>query len=228
MASSNSSLISQIFQSRKILLELMDNIGYDITGYSNFSIAEINAMKMNNQLDMLLEKKDEGSNLETKDEGSNLETKEDKGKKLYIRYFLGKVLRPNNLQEMIDDLFIITETLNKNDTLYIVIKDDVNETLLTELKHIWEKDSIFIVIENIKRLQFNILKHILVPEHKIMNDDDIKKMTIKYNITNLNQLPEISRFDPVARAICLKPGDICHIIRPSKTAIKTDYYRLCV
>ena len=219
MASSNSSLISQIFQSRKILLELMDNIGYDITGYSNFSIAEINAMKMNNQLDMLLEKKDEGS---------NLETKEDKGKKLYIRYFLGKVLRPNNLQEMIDDLFIITETLNKNDTLYIVIKDDVNETLLTELKHIWEKDGIFIVIENIKRLQFNILKHILVPQHKIMNDDDIKKMYLKYNITNLNQLPEISRFDPVARAICLKPGDICHIIRPSKTAIKTDYYRLCV
>lgn len=217
MASSNSSLISQIFQSRKILLELMDNLGYDISGYSNFSIAEVNAMKLNNQLDMLLEMKQI-------EEKISLE----KNKKIYIRYYLGKALRPNNLQEMIDDLFILTETLSKNDTLYIVIKDDVNETLINELKHIWEKDGILIIIENIKRLQFNILKHILVPEHKIMNDDEIKLMCAKYNITNMEQLPEISRFDPVARAICLRPGQVCHIIRPSKTSITTDYYRVCV
>lgn len=217
MASSNSSLISQIFQSRKILLELMDNLGYDISGYSNFSIAEVNAMKLNNQLDMLLEMKQIEEKIPL-----------EQNKKIYIRYYLGKALRPNNLQEMIDDLFILTETLSKNDTLYIIIKDDVNETLINELKHIWEKDGILIIIENIKRLQFNILKHILVPEHKIMNDDEIKLMCAKYNITNMEQLPEISRFDPVARAICLRPGQICHIIRPSKTSITSDYYRVCV
>lgn len=217
MASSNSSLISQIFQSRKILLELMDNLGYDISGYSNFSIAEVNAMKLNNQLDMLLEMKQIEEKIPL-----------EQNKKIYIRYYLGKALRPNNLQEMIDDLFILTETLSKNDTLYIVIKDDVNETLINELKHIWEKDGILIIIENIKRLQFNILKHILVPQHKIMNDDEIKLMCAKYNITNMEQLPEISRFDPVAIAICLRPGQVCHIIRPSKTSITTDYYRVCV
>lgn len=220
MATLNSSvLISQIFQSRKILLELMDNLGYDVAGYSNFSIAEINAMKLNNQLDMLLETK---QNIDSTTITNTI------NKKLYIRYFLGKALRPNNLQDMIDDLFLLTETLNKNDTLYIIIKDDVNETLLNELKHIWEKDGIFIVIENIKRLQFNILKHSLVPKHTIMNDDEIKLLCSKYNITDLSQLPEISRFDPVARAICLRPGQVCHIIRPSKTSITTNYYRLCI
>jgi hypothetical protein len=46
MVSTNSSvLISQIYQSRKIILELMDKQGFDVTGYANFSVSEINAMK---------------------------------------------------------------------------------------------------------------------------------------------------------------------------------------
>jgi len=129
---------------------------------------------------------------------------------------------------MIDDLFVLTETLKKNDTLYIIIKDNVNETLLNELKHIWERDGIFIIIENIKCLQFNILNHILVPNHNVMKDNEVKDVMIKYNIIDKNQFPDISRFDPVSRAIGLRPGQVCHIIRPSKTAIEADYYRICV
>ena len=50
----------------------------------------------------------------------------------------------------------------------------------------------------------------------------------KYNITDKIQFPDISRFDPVSRAIGLRPGQLCHIVRPSKTAINADYYRICV
>jgi DNA-directed RNA polymerase subunit H (RpoH/RPB5) len=209
MVNTNSSvLISQIYQSRKIVLELMDKQGFDVTGYANFSVSEINAMKQNNQLDMLLE-------------SSN-------GNKVYIRYYLAKAIRPTNIHEMIDDLFVLTETLKKSDTLYIIIKDNVNDTLINELKHIWERDGIFIVIESIKCLQFNILNHVLVPEHKVMKDSDVNDIMIRYNITDKIQFPDISRFDPVARAIGLRPGQVCNIIRPSKTAIKTNYYRICV
>lgn len=218
MVNTNSSvLISQIFQSRKTVLELMDKQGFDVSEYSNFSISEINAMKQNNQLDMLLESKPD----------SKGEKKID-NKKVYIRYYLAKTIRPSNIQEMIDDLFVLTETLNKNDTLYVIIKDNVNETLINELKHIWERDGIFIVIESIKCLQFNILKHVLVPEHTVMEESDVTIIMTKYNITDKVQFPDISRFDPVARAIGLRPGQVCHIIRPSKTSITTDYYRICV
>jgi hypothetical protein len=213
MVNTNSSvLISEIYQSRKIILELMDNQGYDTTGYSKFSMNEVNSMKQNNQLDMLLETKSDAS----------------ESKKIYIRFYLANTIRPSNINEMIEDLFILTETLKKSDTLYIIIKDDTNETLINELKHIWEKDGIFIIIENIKRLQFNILKHVLVPQHKVINKDQVREVMIRYNITDFNQIPDISRFDPVARAIGLRPGDVCHIIRPSKTSIKTNYYRICV
>lgn len=218
MVNTNSSiLISQIYQSRKIILELMDKQGFDTSGYSNFSVSEVNAMKQNNQLDMLLESKPPTTKGKTAD-----------GNKIYIRYYLAKTIRPANIHEMIDDLFVLTETLKKNDTLYIIIKDNVNETLINELKHIWERDGIFIIIENIKCLQFNILNHILVPNHNVMKDNEVKDVMIKYNIIDKNQFPDISRFDPVSRAIGLRPGQVCHIIRPSKTAIEADYYRICV
>ena len=137
------------------------------------------------------------------------------------------MIRPPNLQEMIDDLFNLEEVLKKEDVLYIIIKDEANETLINELKHIWEKDGIFIVIESIKRLQFNILNHSLVPSHRLMPESEVLEVMKKYNIANKSLFPDISRFDPVARAIGLRPGNVCHIIRPSKTAIEADYYRVC-
>ena len=216
MTSSGSNiLISDIYKSRKIILELMDKQKYNVKDYTNFSINEINTMKQNNQLDMLLEKIDEDPITKRRH-------------KIYIRYYLGKIIRPANLQEMIDDLFHLEEILQKEDTLFIIAKDEINETLTNELKHIWETDGIFIVIESIKRLQFNILNHTLVPEHTLMQPDDVAKVMTKYNITKKTQFPDISRFDPVARAIGLRPGDVCHIVRPSKTAIEADYYRVCV
>jgi DNA-directed RNA polymerase subunit H (RpoH/RPB5) len=129
---------------------------------------------------------------------------------------------------MIDDLFNLEQILTAEDTLFVIIKEEMNETLMNELKHIWEKDKIFIVVENINRLQFNILNHTLVPAHRIMDEEETNIIMQKYNITNIDQFPQISRFDPVARVICLRPNQLCHIIRPSKTAIEANYYRICV
>ena len=223
MASQNSSiLISHIYTSRKTILELLEKQGYNIDDYSNFSINEVKSMKQNNQLDMLLETKEET------EENKETEKPEIQKRKIYIRYYLTGKLASKNIQELIDDLFILTETLTKNDTLFIIIKDEPNETMINEIKHRWESEGIFIVIESIKRLQFNILNHVLVPEHRVMSDNEVKEIILKYNITSKIQLPDISRFDPVARVIGLRPGQVCHIVRPSKTAIETNYYRVCV
>ena len=217
MASQNSSvLISTIYNSRKIILELMAKQGYNINDYANFSVSEVNSMKQNNQLDMLLETSDENVTPETPK------------RKIYIRYYLGVRPAPKNIQEMIDDLFVLSETLQKTDTLFIIIKDEPNETLINELKHIWESEGIFIVIESIKRLQYNILEHVLVPPHTILKETEVDDIMKRYNITDKIQFPDISRFDPVARVIGLRPGQVCKIVRPSKTSIEANYYRICV
>jgi DNA-directed RNA polymerase subunit H (RpoH/RPB5) len=213
MASQNtSSLISQVYKSRGVILDLMKKQGYNTSEYEGFSINEVNTMKTNNQLDMILEKKMEGK---------------EETKKIYIRYYLAKTLRPSNLQEMIDDLFHVEEVLTKADTLYIVVKDDVNETLVNAIKHIWESEKLFIVLQPLKRLQFNILEHILVPPHRVLTTDEAILIRKKYNVVDDSQFPDISRFDPVAQAIGIRPGDVCEIIRPSKTAISAPYYRIC-
>ena len=213
MAKQNSNvLISSIYNSRKHLLDLMKKQNYNVDEYSNFSINEVNSMFQNNQLDIKLEKN----------------TKENKA---YIHYYLGKTAKTitaKNLQDMIDDLFVVEEILTKNDTLFIILKSDINETITNVLKNIWEKDGIFIVIINIQRLQFNILEHSLVPPHRILSEEELEEVKIKYNINKLSQLPEISRFDPVAQVIGIRPGQVCEIIRSSKTAVSTKYYRVCI
>ena len=216
MATQNSStLISYIYNSRINLIKLMQNLDYNVKDYESFTNSEVNSMFQNKQLDLLLEKNQEDSKTKRKN-------------KIYIRYYLAKTFRPQNIQEIIDDLYNLEEILTKEDILLIITKDEPNETLVNAVKHIWEQDGIFIVIQSIKRLQFYILGHTLVPPHRILTDEESEQVKMKYNITGNVQMPEISRFDPVALAVCLKPGQTCEIIRPSKTAILSKYYRVCV
>ena len=216
MAQNNSSsLISQIYKSRQILLNIMNKYqSYNTEEYDNFSINEVNSMYSHNQLDMLLEKPD------IENEGKKV--------KIYISYYLGKSLRPANIAEMIDDLFNLEEILTPADTLMIVTKDDMNETMTNCLKHIYEKDKRLIVIQNIKHLQFNILENVLVPSHRVLTSAELAVVKLRYNITQDTQFPDISRFDPVAQIIGIRPGQVCEIIRPSKTAIEGLYYRICI
>ena len=231
MTSQNtSSLISMVYKSRSVLLNLMKKQDYNTSDYEGFSVNEINTMKTNNQLDMILEKTDYKQKNAVNVTGENYN--EDDGnvnrKKIYIKYYLTKSLRPNNLQEMIDDLFIVEEVLTKDDTLLVVVKDEVNETLINNLKHIWESEKIFIILQPLQRLQFNILEHVYVPLHHVLSEDEKINIKNKYNIMNDYEFPELSRFDPVAQAIGIRPGQVCKIIRASKTAIEAPYYRICV
>lgn len=215
MTSQNaSSVISQIYKSRSVLIDLMNTQGYNIQDHKGFSVNEVNTMKTNNQLDMLLEKK---------------KSDEDKDSlKIYIKYYLGKALKPATLQEMVDDLFAVEEILTKKDTLVVVVKESVNDTLTNFVKHIWESESIFVILIPLKRLQFNILEHVLVPPHRILDEAEKISVKNKYNIVKDAEFPELSRFDPVAQAIGIRPGQVCEISRPSKTAISAPYYRICI
>jgi DNA-directed RNA polymerase subunit H (RpoH/RPB5) len=210
MSSSNNRILS-IYKSRGTILEILsDNLGYDTTEYEAFSINEIDAMHSNSQLDMLLKHKDNE-------------------RKVYIKYYLtAKQIRPQNLDDIIEDLFIIENVLTKEDTLVIITEDEPNDTITTKLKYLYDHDGIFVVIHNIRRLQFNILNHKLVPECTILQDKEIEELKKKHNITNPMQLPEISRFDPQALAMCLRPGNICEFKRTSATAMFYNYYRVCV
>ena len=201
-----SSEIQKIFKSRNILLDLLEKQGYDVSNYTGSGINEVNSMYQNKQMDMLLEKKD---------------------KKVYIKYHLNKTLKLGNINDYIEDLIHLDNILEAKDDIIIIIKDEPNDSLINVLNNLWLNDKVFVNVINIKRLQFNILDHILVPKHRVLNEKETIDFKQKYNITDDSQIPDISRFSPVSQVIGIRPGQICEITRHSKTAINTLFYRIC-
>ena len=103
-----------------------------------------------------------------------------------------------------------------------------NDTIQKFQEYVFHNDKLFVNVISIEYLQFNILDHHMVPEHTILTEEEKEEVCNAYYITKDDQFPEISRFDPVARAIGLRPGQLCKILRNSKTAIQSEYYRLCI
>lgn len=199
--------IQKIYKSRNIILDLLKIQEYDVSNYVGTNINEVNSMYENKQMDMLLEKKD---------------------KKIYIKYHLNKTLKRNNINDYIDDLIHLENVLEKKDDIVIIIKDEPNDSLRNVLSNLWLQEGIFVNVINIKRLQFNILDHVLVPKHKVLSQQETLEFKKKYNITDDSQIPDISRFSPVSQVIGIRPGQVCQITRSSKTAISSLFYRICV
>jgi DNA-directed RNA polymerase subunit H len=121
------------------------------------------------------------------------------------------------------------------DILVFVLYSEPNAALINRLKSLYDKDGVFIVAINIQRLQFNIQNHSLVPSHVILSEEELQKEVVDaFGLENSSTktlvatLPEISRFDPVAMCILMKPGQVCRIHRKSDTAVNSLYYRVCV
>mgnify|MGYP003975639779 FL=1 len=208
--SKNSNLILSLYKSRNTIVELLEYQGYNIDNYMTFSINEIDAMYKNKQLDFLV-------------------THQNNNTKTYIKYFLdSKQIKPNVLDEFIDELFHIETVLTKNDTLLIIVEDEPNDTIITKVKYLYDKMGIFVVLHRITRLQFNILNHNLVPKCEILDDEEVQQLQKTYNIIDIKKIPEISRFDPQALAMSLRPGQICKFDRNSATSMNYTYYRICI
>jgi len=216
--------ITSIYNSRKTILEIYgDNDIFwkldpnSVLEYHNFTVNEIEAMTKNNQLDMLLK------------------SQMDSGK-IYVKYMLNKsTIRLNIVDDLVEELFEIEGVLGKNDTLVLIINDEPNDSMHAKLTYLYDNKGYFVVVHNINRLQRNIMKHTLVPKHSILEDitdangkSSIDTFMTKYNLKSKGQLPEISRYDPVALLICLRPGQICEIDRKSPTSVVSKYYRVCV
>lgn len=203
-----SGYIVQITKSRENVLAQLEKRGYDVDNYKGASIAQVHVMFQNSQLDMLVENPNSG-------------------RKAYVKYHLGKSLRSNNIMDMIDDLYTLDTILTKQDDLIIIAKDSANDSMERSLRDMWAKMKYLITVIGLKQLQFNILEHTLVPPHRVLSSEEAKEIRKRYNIVEDSQLPDISRFSPVSLALGIRPGEICEILRPSRTAITAPFYRIC-
>lgn len=200
-----------LYSARKNIIDILENQGHGVGEYNGFKTGELHSMIKNSQLDMLVENSIQ---------------------KVYVKFFeicekKPKLLNKQVINDMIEDLFVLENILESKDTLMIISNNDANDTVKNHIRHIWEEQGFSIVIINIKSLRFNVLEHKYVPPHTILTEEEDKEFRSKYNIKNNDCIPEISRFDPVAQVICMKPNQICKIVRASKNAVESNYYRIC-
>ena len=137
-------------------------------------------------------------------------------------------IRKPVIDEYVQDLFYVERALTEEDTLVIVIDDEPNDTMKACVKTLFDSQRIFVILYNIRRLQFNITQVKRVPPHRILDEREKRAFFDKFHVMDEAQLPQISRFDPVAMVLGLRPHQVCHIARKSPTALAYDYYRICV
>ena len=201
---------SKIYKTRSVLLSQLERRGFDVSDYTGFSISEIQIMTKRDARDMLVENSE--------------------NHKVYIKYHLTKQpLRSHALEDIVEDLFEVEDVLNKKtDQVIVLTRTDPNDTLKAAVTQLYDRSGYHVIIYPIKRLMFDILEHDLVPSFTVLTNDEKDKLFEEYNILDNSQLPEMSRFDPVSLAIGIRPGQVTKIIRKSKTAMKSETYRICV
>lgn len=210
-------VIVQHYKSREVLLQLLKKQGYQVSGYEGFSVNEIDAMTRNATLDMFVSTPQDSQTF----------------RKMYIKYEFGS-LSTQLIENAIEDLFQNDPQEKYSlragiDSLVILSKDEPNDKMQNYLVTLFETRQLFVSIIPIKRLLFNVLEHDLQPKHMaILTEKETEELVRKYHIANVEtDLPEISRFDPVALALFMKPGEVCRFVRDSPVAIVSEYYRVC-
>ena len=73
-------------------------------------------------------------------------------------------------------------------------------------------------------MEIDVLKHKLVPKHRILSEKEKEELLKKYNVS-LDRLPKILITDPVVKALNAKVGDVIEIERDFE-GFKSIYYRV--
>ena len=210
--------IDYVYRSRMTLLDILEDRGYEVEKYRKFSPAEASiAFEVSySSLSFTVYKK------------------EDDSKKCEVMYtIVGRQkleLMLDNFQEDTENVEIVimlmTPLIDAHHVLavkqYMKFKDEINENGEKPRRKL--RVSIF----NIAMLVINPLRHILVPKHEIVPEEEHKALLNKLYVTSKSKLPEIKyHIDPITRCIGAIIGDIIKITRPSGSCGEAIIYRVC-
>lgn len=221
-------LYQYVYDSRKHLLEMLEDRGYNVDHLKNYTTEEIKIMLKQHidgkfgtipeigPLDILLEKT----------VGKNTE-------KIYIKYRLeDKFKATTNLISQVNDIY--TNIINAKDTLIILnisrvlmkigVKDKVDEDFVNDL---YNRKGYFIQLFGLENFLINVSKHQFVPKHRVLSKQEVDELLDKFKI-EIDNIPTIKRDDAQAKYIGLKQNQICEIIVDNITSGRTIKYRLCV
>lgn len=203
--------------SRKHLIDMISDRGFDVKNYTNYTKEDI--LNMLNNYDKQKDIAEQNA--------LDILVKNDKGDKLYVKYLLDE-FKKNKINELVN--LIYEKILKPKDTLIIIVNNMIvqskNDKVSEYVFKLYKKKR-FVQIFGIQNLMYNPSRHIKMPKHRILSSDEVDALLKKYNL-NAKELPLIKREDPMAKYLGMREHDICEIIRTDKSSGYSIYYRRCV
>ncbi len=196
--------------SRKTIIEMLENRGYDMTHHKSFEPAYSN----NGSMDPIIVSNDK--------------------EVIEVHYELTST-RTNhkNVSKKVNQIVEKRKEEDKKKALTIIflVSDSMTPSVKEAIRVLTIKFGIFIQVFPIRTLMYNITKHQNVPEHIRIPKSEYSKyvddLLDSLHIESLDKLPKILDTDPVAMFIGMRPGDLCKITRPSLSAGVHTVYRYC-
>jgi hypothetical protein len=210
------SVIDVLFRSRKTLLNILDEKGYDISPYEKFGPWDIESMIINdkkNNLKMELQHK-------TSDTKCVVVYRLNRLKQSITKFMSG--LNDPESEDYITNIessviiVILLEPVTTVDVFHSAALNALNQFIYISF---FQADSLV----NDPR------KHILVPKHELVDKASLPALKKQLNIQSIANLPFI-RFhqDIQTRLLGAIPGDVIKITRPSPSSGIENVYRVCV
>lgn len=195
------------YRSRITLMELLESRGFEVSPYSRFSPKEMKAMA-------------------TYFPSAEFSAphKEDPEKKCLVLYYDSKF--KGNVPKIAAEK--LTDPILDKLEVVVMLTGSVTESYDAIALNEWVAHKVSVSIFSIYNLANNPTKHVLVPPHEKVPEQQHAALLEKLMTTSKYQLPAI-RFhaDMQARWLGLVPGDIVKITRPSPSAGVYEVYRVC-
>ena len=117
----------------------------------------------------------------------------------------------------------VARRFHGSDNNIMVVRDKMTPSSQKGLKDVPHE------LFELRELQYNVTRHSLVPRHDIVTDGGEEAGILRdHGLKAKTQLPLISRADPVARYLGLRPGQLVRVTRISRTSGECVAYRCCV
>lgn len=213
-----------MYRSRRNVLLMLAKQGYDTREYEDEDMAMTEAMMKSGALDMTMRQKEEAGGEE---EAMDEEGKEAERRQVTVWYCAAQQFsKPAAVLEKVEQLRG-NGMLRPQDTLYIVGPDDPKDRLTILLNDLWARapeDRVFVAVTTVPRTQIDWAACHGAFKHTRLTAEQTAEIEARFEVPGEpGKLPEISRHDPGAVYIALRPGEICHVARP-----KGDFYRRCI
>jgi len=206
-----------LYRSRKTILEIQKENGYDTANYEQFGPWDIEAMVAGGQTALTMDLK-------------KIQQQESQGlQRCLVVYSLQKLKqRLSSFLSMLRN--DIEPSIDPSTTeVVVILLEDVADVFHAAALNEWVNNKLRVRFFKAHNLLFDPRTHELVPPHTKMPASEHTEFLKQNYLRSKGNLPFIKfHEDMIARIMGLVPGDIVKITRPSPASGTYDTYRVCM